>query len=233
MRYNVQDVKRSHFLTLTILFFATTLFAQERVLLDASFDNADLTGWKIAGDLCVAPAFCGGQPEGKYWVAFSTNNDEDSMTMCGSNSVGGMESILRTPYLALAKGDSQIRVDFKIKFLTNETTTTDLGTDLLTVRLLTMAGPVVIAAFDDSGASPGSKNLTIRGDDQFHPSDCSANWKYETGLLQVSYYRSFHDSVLTRMSEGPMALEFSLSNQFDSNFDSAVVIDDVQVRLFH
>ena len=48
-----------------------------------------------------------------------------------------------------------------------KTHTTDLGTDLLTVRLLTMAGPVVVAAFDDSGASPGSKNLTIRGDDKF------------------------------------------------------------------
>ena len=222
-------------LVLLMIGWVWPLFAETNgeLLLDAGFDDADLTGWRVAGDVCVAPAFCAGEPSGRYWVAMSTNDSDDNITMCGGSSLHGIQSILRSPNFPVSFKPSRIRIDFKIKFLTNETTTTDLGTDLLTVRLLTMAGPVVIAAFDDSGASPGSKNLTIRGDDKFHPSDCSANWKYETGLLQVSYYRSFHDSVLTRMSEGPMALEFSLSNQFDSNFDSAVVIDDVQVRLSH
>jgi hypothetical protein len=95
-----------------------------------------------------------------------------------------------------------------------------------------MAGPVVIAAFDDSGASPGSKNLIITGDDKFRESKCSGNWKYETGLMQVSYYRTFRGSVRSRMGDGPMAIEFSLNNQFDSDFDSAAVIDDVQVRIY-
>ena len=222
-------VKRSQLLTFTILLFATTLFAGERVLLNANFDDADLTGWKMAGDLCVAPAFCAGEPDGKYWVAFSTNDNEDSITMCGSNSVGGMESILRTPYLALEKGESQIRVDFKIKFLTNENTTTDVGNDSFIVRLVTLAGPVVVAAFDNSGAAPGSLNLVVRGDSSFHPSPCASNWKYETGMLQVSYYRSFREPFLSRMISGPVAVEFALTNQFDKNFDSAVVIDDVHV----
>ncbi len=222
-------MKRSQILTFTILLFATTLFAAEHVLLNSTFDDADLTGWKMAGDVCVAPPFCAGEPEGKYWVAFSTNNEEDSITMCGSNSVGGVQSILRTPYLAIAKGDSQIRVDFKIKFLTNENTTTDVGNDSFMVRLVTLAGPVVVAAFDSSGASPDSKNLTVQGDSKFHPSACASNWKYETGMLQVSYYRSFREPFLSRMASGPVAVEFALSNQFDKNFDSAVVIDDVHV----
>jgi hypothetical protein len=229
VRYNERVVKRSQLLTFTILLFASTLFAEERVLLNATFDDADLTGWKLAGDLCVAPAFCAGQPDGKYWVAFSTNSDEDSITMCGSTSVGGMESILRTPYMALKKGETRIRVDFKVKFLTNENSGTDVGNDSFIVRLVTLAGPIVIGAFDNSGVAPDSKNLIIRGESRFHPSPCASNWKYETGMLQVSYYRSFREPFLSQMVAGPVALEFALMNQFDKDFDSAVVIDDVHV----
>ena len=129
---------------------------------------------------------------------------------------------MRSPNFPVSFKPSRIRIDFKVKFLTNENTSTDLGTDLLTVGFLRWQVLLLIAAFDDSGASPGSKNLTISGDDNFRHSECSANWKYETGLLQVSYYRTFRGSVLSRMGEGPMALEFSLSNQFDSDFDSAL-----------
>ena len=202
------------------------------LLLNAGFDDALLAGWRTAGDVCVAPVFCAGEPSGRYWVALSTNDDKDTLTMCGGSSLQGIQSVIRSPNLPVSFKPSRIRVDFKVKFLTNENTSTDLGTDLLTVRLLTMAGPLVVAAFDDSGASPGSKNLIITGDDSFRESECSGNWKYETGLLQVSYYRTFRGSVRSRMGEGPMAIEFSLSNQFDSDFDSAAVIDDVQVRIY-
>jgi hypothetical protein len=207
--------------------------AESELLLNAGFDDANLTGWRTAGDLCVAPAFCAGEPSGRYWIAMSTNDAEgDSQTMCGTSSLGGLSSLLRSPDLPLPFKPSRIRVDFKIKFLTNENTSTDLGTDLLTVRLLTMAGPLVLAAFDDSGASPGSKNLSISGDAAFKASDCSSNWRYETGLLQVSYYRTFRDPVRSKMAEGPVALEFALTNEFDRDFDSAVVIDDVQLRVY-
>jgi hypothetical protein len=202
------------------------------LLLNAGFDDANLTGWRTAGDVCVAPTFCAGEPSGRYWVALSTNDSKDGQTMCGGTSLNGIQSVVRSPNLPVSFKPSRIRIDFKVKFLTNENTSTDLGTDLLTVRLLTMAGPIVIASFDDSGASPGSKNLTISGDDTFRESACSGNWKSETGLLQVSYYRTFHGSVRSRMGEGPMALEFSLNNQFDNDFDSAAVIDDVQVRIY-
>jgi hypothetical protein len=206
---------------------------REVVLLNADFDNADLTGWRQSGDLCVAPAFCAGEPSGNYWIAMSTNSSQsDSITMCGSSSLDGLQSTLRSPDLPLPFKPSRIRVDFKIKFLTNENTTTDLGTDLFTARLLTMAGPVVLMAVDDSGASPESKNLTVKGDTTFRDSDCKANWKSETGMLQVSYYRSFRPDVLSRMAEGPIALEFTLSNEFDQDFDSAVVLDDVQIRVY-
>lgn len=225
-------VRRTRVLCFIILLFASSLFCEEALLLNANFDDADLTGWKLAGDLCVAPSFCAGEPQGKYWVAFSTNNEQDPITMCGSNSVGGVESVLRTPYLALPENASRIRVDFKIKFLTNENTSTDLGNDSFVVQLLTMAGPVILAAFDDSGAAPDSRNFTVRGDTTFRESRCSPTWKYETGLLQVSYYRSFREPFRSRMTSGPVAVEFSLSNHFDKDFDSAVVIDDVQVRAY-
>jgi hypothetical protein len=207
--------------------------SREVILLNADFDNADLSGWKQSGDLCVAPAFCAGEPSGSYWVALSTNSSKgDPITMCGTSSLEGLQTVLRSPDLPLPFKPSRIRVDFKIKFLTNENTSTDLGTDLLTVTLLSMAGPVVLMAVDDSGPSPGSKNLTVLGDPSFRESSCSANWRYETGMLQVSYYRSFRNSVLSRMADGPLAIEFSLSNQFDQDFDSAVVLDDVQVRVY-
>jgi hypothetical protein len=231
LSYNGVVLRPASILILTLL-LTFPLFAEERLLLSANFDDADLTGWKTAGDLCVAPSFCAGEPAGKYWVAFSTNNEEDPITMCGSNSVGGVESVLRTPDLAIPANFSRIRVDFKIKFLTNENTATDLGNDSFIVRLVTSAGPVILAAFDDSGAAPDSRNLTVRGDTKFHESKCSPTWKYETGLLQVSYYRSFREPFLTQMTSGSVALEFSLSNHFDKNFDSAVVIDDVQIRAY-
>jgi len=207
--------------------------ADGRLLLNATFDDADLSGWRTAGDLCVAPAFCAGEPSGRYWVAFSTNEaSADSITMCGSSSVGGIQSVLRTPDLPLPFKPSRIRIDFKVKFLTNENTGTDLGTDDFLVRLLTMAGPVAIASIDDSGASPDSKNLKIKGDATLRESNCNPNWKYETGLLQVSYYRTFREPVPSKMATGPIALEFSLNNGFDQNFDSAVVLDDVQIRVY-
>jgi hypothetical protein len=213
------------------LFLFSIAFAQEQILLNANFDDADLSGWKMAGDLCVAPSFCAGEAPGKYWVAFSTNNEEDSITMCGANSVAGLESVLRSPSLAFGGKPSRIRVDFKVKFLTNENTSTDLGNDTFIVRLLTVGGPVVLAAFDDSGAAPESKNLVIRGDARFRESTCSPTWKYETGFLQVSYYRSFREPFRSTLSSGPLAIEFSLSNHFDKNFDSAVVIDDVRLSV--
>jgi len=193
---------------------------------------ADLAGWRTSGDLCVAPSFCAGTPSGRYWVAFSTNNAADPITMCGSNSAGGLQSILRSPDLLFPFEPSQIRIDFQVKFLTNENTATDLGTDLFLVRLLTLAGPVVIAAFDDSGAAPGSKNLTVAGDSRFRPSNCNPTWRYETDVLQVSYYRTFHGSISQLMASGPVALEFSLQNHFDTDFDSAVVLDEVQLRVY-
>ena len=206
---------------------------REAILLNATFDDATLTAWRTAGDLCVAPAFCAGEPSGQYWVAMSTNNSaSDSITMCGFSSVGGIQSALRSPDLPLPFKPARIRVEFKVKFLTNENPTTDLGTDSLVIRLLTMAGPVVIAALDDSGASPGSKNLGITGDPAFRESNCSVNWRYETGMLEVVYDRTFRDDVRSKMAEGPMAIEFSLANQFDADFDSAVVLDDVQVRVY-
>lgn len=223
-------------LLLLLLMAPTLLFGASpkgKLILKANFDDANLSGWRTAGDLCVAPAFCAGTPPGKYWVAMSTNNgDNDSMTLCGASSVGGVETVLRSPELSLPFKARAIQIDFKVKFLTNENTSSDLGNDNLTVRFLTTTGPVVIAAFDDSGASPETRNLTITGDTTFKESECQQNWKYETGLLQVSYYRLFHEPFVTQMSEGPVALEFALDNQFDQDFDSAVVIDDVQIRVF-
>ena len=207
------------------------VFAEEQLLLNATFDDADLHGWKIAGDLCVAPAFCGGEPFGKYWLALSTNNDKDPITMCGSNSVAGLQTVLRSPDLAFRGKPSRIRVNFKIKFLTNENTDTDLGNDSLSVTVLTSAGPIVIAAFDDSGASPGSTNLTIEGDPNFRESRCSPTWKSETGVLQVSYYRTFREPFRSLMAAGPIAIEFLLNNRFDTDFDSAVILDDIQLRV--
>src|SRR5262245_49689046 len=127
---------------LLLLLAAVPLFAQDRsLLLDANFDNADLNGWRTAGDLCVAPSFCGGDAPGRYWVAMSTNNQDDPITMCGSSSMAGLESTLRSPDIPLPFQPSWIRVDFKVKFFTNENTSTDLGTDSFIVRLLTTAGP--------------------------------------------------------------------------------------------
>ncbi len=211
---------------------AASLRGEGRLLLDADFDGADLTGWKVSGDLCVAPSFCGGEAPGRYWVALSTNNSEDPLTMCGSNSVGGVSTVLRSPAMALPWTASQIRIEFKVKFFTSENTATDLGTDSFVVRLVTSAGPVVFAAFDDSGASPDSKNLTIKGDATFRESRCNPTWKYETGLLHVSYYRAFREPFRSRMASGPIAVEFALSNHFDANFDSAAVIDDVQLTVY-
>lgn len=231
--YNSPDMKRVA--VAVFVLWSGFCFAAQRsaVLLDADFNNADLSGWRTSGDLCVAPAFCAGEPDGRYWVAMSTNNSStDSMTLCGYSSVGGLQSVLRSPDLPLPFAPARIHVEFKVKFLTNENTITDLGTDDLTVRLLTMAGPVVITSLDDSGASPGTKNLVTRGDVAFHDSDCSTNWRYETGMLEITYDRTFRESVRKRMFDGPLAIEFSLANQFDTDFDSAVVLDDVRVQVF-
>lgn len=220
-----------------IVVIAVTPYAfgrsKESVLLNADFDQADLTGWRLGGDVCVTAAFCGGTPTGRYWVALSTNSAEkDSITMCGASSVGGLQTLLRSPDLPLPFKPVRIRIEFNVKFLTNENTSTDLGTDTLTVRLLTMAGPVHIASIDDSGVSPGSKNLRIHGDSSFQESACHSQWRHETGMLHVSYYRMFREPVRTKMAAGPMAIEFALTNHFDSDFDSAAVLDDVQIRVY-
>jgi hypothetical protein len=222
-------------LCLGLLFFALPLtsFAEERLLLSADFETADLTGWRVAGDVCVASSFCAGQPSGRYWLAFSTNSWKgDPITLCGGSSVEGMESVLRSPYLSVPFRPARIRVDFDVKFLTNENTATDLGTDTFVARLLTMAGPVVIMSIDNSGVSPTSRNLSISGETSFHESACNPNWRYETGLLHVSYYRGFREAVASRMAAGPVAVEFLLGNHYDPNFDSAAVIDNVQLRIY-
>jgi hypothetical protein len=51
-------------------------------------------------------------------------------------------------------------------------------------------------------------------------------------MLEIVYDRTFRLSDRKRMAEGPMAIEFSLANQFDMDFDSAVVLDDVRIRIF-
>src|SRR3990172_8165206 len=107
------------FVILVLLLSVPLHAGNEVILLDAGFDDADLAGWRTSGDLCVAPSFCAGTPSGRYWVAFSTNNAADPITMCGSNSAGGLQSILRSPDLLFPFEPSQIRIDFQVKFLTN------------------------------------------------------------------------------------------------------------------
>jgi len=217
------------FVFIISLFLAIPIFAKEAVLLDQNFDTADILGWRASGDLCVAPAFCAGQPEGNYWVAFSTNDSADPRTMCGSVSIRGLQTIFRSPDLLLPFKPSKFRVQFRVKFLTNEAVDSDLGNDQFTVRLLTRGGPVTILSVDDSGPSPESKNLKIEGSGEFHESNCSPDWKYETDFLDVTYYRTFHEAVRTKMMKGPVALEFGLTNGFDADFDSAVVLDNVKL----
>src|SRR5688500_16114426 len=113
-------MRRLSALALALFLLPFPLFAEEQLLLNATFDDGEVHGWKVAGDLCVAPSFCAGDAPGKYWVAFSTNHHEDPITMCGGNSVGGLESVLRSPNLAFHGKPSRVRVDFKVKFLTNE-----------------------------------------------------------------------------------------------------------------
>lgn len=220
-------------LSILLLYFPILCAQSDVLIFDSGFEDADLTGWRLAGDICVAPAFCAGQPTGRYWAALSTNSaNGDSITMCGTSSVGGVHSVLRTPPVPLPFKVSRIRIDFKVKFLTNESTGTDLGTDLFQVRLLTASGPVIISAMDDSGPAANSKNLMMQGDAQFKESLCNPTWRYETGMLNVSYFRTFRDPFAAAMMNGPVALEFALSNHYDQDFDSAVVIDDIQIRVY-
>ena len=216
------------------LLIPSFIFARSgTVLLKADFDDGSLEGWRTAGDLCVTPEFCAGRPSGRYWVAFSTNStDHDSITMCGSSAVQGMQSILRSPEMLLPFKTSRIRVEFSVKFMTNESTSSNLGSDNFTARLLTVTGPIVIASIDNSGASPASKNLTIQGDTTFHESGCAQNWKFETGMLRVSYDRTYRSDFVSKMADGPIALEFELTNEFDQEFSSAVVLDDVRVTIY-
>lgn len=217
-----------------LILLANCLGAEENVktILSTGFENADLSGWRTVGDLCVAPSFCAGEASGRYWLAMSTGDSHDPVTMCGYSSVAGLQTILRSPNLLLPFPPSRIRLDFKMKFMTAENTGTDLGTDQLIVRLLTSAGPILIAAFDDSGPTPDSKNLTISGDTQLRQRGCTSVWQYETGMLSVSYYRLFREPFVSAMFQGPVALEFALSNQFDADFDSAVVLDDITLRVY-
>lgn len=233
-------MKRAVFIRIAVLFIVANITANAfpesskgAILLQTGFEDVSLSGWRWAGDLCVTEAFCAGVPSGKYWVALSTNQaDGDPFTMCGNSSLGGLQTVLRSPDLPLPFKPARIRVDFDLKFLTNENTVTDLGNDSFTIRLLTMAGPVNIASIDDAGPSPNSKNLEIRGDPSFQESACNSHWKYETGMLHVSYYRTFREPVRTKMATGPVAIEFVLTNQFDPNFDSAVVLDDVKIQVY-
>src|SRR5688572_19558343 len=105
-------MRRLSILALAVSLLTVPLFASEQLLLNATFDDADLQGWRVAGDLCVAPSFCAGKPIGKYWVAFSTNDEEDPITMCGSSSQGGISTVFRSPDLPFQGSPSRIRVDF-------------------------------------------------------------------------------------------------------------------------
>jgi hypothetical protein len=204
------------------------------LLVNGDFETGDLTGWSydeadVAAVSTNPPPVCFDPPPNPttnhYMACMSTG------TWFGGASAGGMRSDLSSDTVVLTFRPYTIKVSFTVDFQTSEQPRSLAHNDAFEARLVTPVGTYPIILLDTVGRTISGHGLTVANyfGLEATASDCPLNG-LRTRRITVTWTRSFSSALQTAIGKGPFWIEFSVSNQGDTQHPSIVCIDDVTLK---
>ena len=204
------------------------------LLVNGDFETGDLTGWSFdEADVAIVstnpPPVCFDPPPhpttNLYMACMSTG------TWFGGASAGGMRSDLTSDAVVLTFRPYTIKLSFTVDFQTSEQLRSMAHNDAFEARLVTPVGTYPIVVLDTFGRTISGHGLTVANyfGLEATASDCPLSG-LRTRRITVTWARSFSSALQSAIGKGPFWVEFSVSNQGDTQHPSIVCIDDVTLK---
>ena len=204
--------------------------------LNGNFETGDFTGWAVQGvtaDVAIVPkdpppaCFVPDMPsDGCFMACMSTGS------FFGGASNGGVRSDLTSDAITFDFRPGRLRVSFDVVFATQEPNPSTAFNDAFQARLVTNAGTYVILQIDTFGRTPNGKGLKVVGESALTPvaGGCSLDSGLRTKRLNVSWTKTLDPTVRQAIDHGPIYIEFSVSNQGNTERTSLACVDGVKVE---
>ena len=204
------------------------------LLVNGDFETGDLSGWSFdEADVAIVstnpPPVCFDPPPNPttnhFMACMSTG------TWFGGASAGGVRSDLTSDGVVLTFRPYTIKLSFTVDFQTSEPLSSLAHNDAFEARLVTPVGTYPIIVLDTFGRTISGHGLTVANylGLEATAADCPLNG-FRTRRITVTWTRSFSSAIQSAIGKGPFWIEFSVSNQGDTQHPSIVCLDDVTLK---
>lgn len=218
------------------------------LLENGGFETGDLSGWTTTADADATSAprdpqdpriscFLPDMPsEGCYMACLSTGN------LFGGGSAGGMRTDLTSEEILFLARPDRIEVEFNADYQTSEDAEAVTTNDSFQARLVTPVGTFVILHVDTFGAVTTGGGLNVENSDgqrigavtlvptESGPGSVCTFTGLRTKRLKVRWTKTLDPGIKTQIGTGPVYIEFSVSNQGDTENTSILCVDDVRIK---
>jgi hypothetical protein len=204
--------------------------AVEIELPNPSFETGDLSSWAFSGDVAVLDLGECLQPQlpsdGVYAACLSTEDLDEN----GTAAVGGVRSELVSPPISLDFRPDSLKVSFEFDYGSDETLQSVLFNDSVTVTLLTPIGPYPILVSDTWGTTLPNRGLKLNGSTALGPPNPGCPVARQTDRIFVDYKRGIPASLAEQVANGPIQVQFSVSDQGGLDGLTFLCIDNLRIR---
>jgi hypothetical protein len=183
-----------------------------------------------------SPCFQPDMPsEGCYMACLSTGNffGGSANGTCSAPPHDGVRSDLVSDPINFAFRPGSIEVSFTVEFQTEENNIPSIGSnDAFQARLVTSAGTFVILQIDTFGRTPPGRGLRVEGASDFFDTAASCPLMgRRTEPLKVTWSKTVDPALRNAMGSGPVFIEFSVSDQGNTERTSIACVDDVRIKI--
>ncbi len=201
--------------------------------LNASFELGSLVGWTSAGDVstqtlgvCVQPQM---PSEGLVAACLSTES------LFGGMAVGGVRSELESPPVTPSFRPKSLTVTFDFDYGTDETPRSIGFDDLISVTLLTGAGPYPILIGDTWGTTPNGSGLAVTGSPglTFPTPGCDQQVFLQTGRINVKWKRFLSVPEQNAIQNAPIVVQFTVADRGDASRLTFLCLDNLGIKASH
>ena len=203
---------------------------------NASFETGTFLNWqfdegsadvvivpKNPPDPCVQPEM---PSDGNFMACMSTGS------FYGGSSNGGVRTDLTSGPISFDFKPGNIKISFDVDFQTEESTRSIGHNDAFEARLVTTAGTFPIVQIDTFGRTEPGRGLSVEGFTELLGTQPGCGIVgLRTGHLKVTWSKPFDSVMRGTIARGPVFVEFSITNQGDTENTSIACIDNIVVKV--